>query len=67
MTDKIEQVIFDVAEALLVPVLILALLALAVVVYELGRLRARAAQQEAARLPAARALGERRGQLARSG
>jgi biopolymer transport protein ExbB/TolQ len=36
MTDRIEQVIFDVAEALLVPVLILALLALAVVVYELG-------------------------------
>jgi biopolymer transport protein ExbB/TolQ len=36
MTHSIEQVIFDVAEALRVPVLILALLALAAVVYELG-------------------------------
>jgi biopolymer transport protein ExbB/TolQ len=36
VTDDIEQVIFDVAEALRVPVLILALLALAAVAYELG-------------------------------
>ena len=36
MTDQIEQVIFDVAEALRVPVLILALAALAWVIYELG-------------------------------
>ena len=36
MTGDIEQVIFDVAEALRVPVLILALLALAAVVYEAG-------------------------------
>jgi biopolymer transport protein ExbB/TolQ len=36
VTDNIEQVIFDVAEALRVPVLILALAALAWVIYELG-------------------------------
>jgi len=36
MTHDIEQVIFDVAEALRVPVLILALAALAVVIVELG-------------------------------
>jgi biopolymer transport protein ExbB/TolQ len=36
VTDNIEQVIFDVAEALLVPVLVLALLSLGAVVYELG-------------------------------
>jgi biopolymer transport protein ExbB/TolQ len=36
VTDQIEQVIFDVAEALRVPVLILALVALALVVVEMG-------------------------------